>query len=330
MKRPVQNQPDPDRVIPHLAVRALVSLGAGDECLAALDGPHAQGALWALRNMHDPRVVDGLVQKLRTVRSPELRRGILVALVRLYHREADYEGSWWGIRPDSSGPYYDRVEWAASKRIAAVLTAAALDGDAQTLALLKAELARHKVSLAGLPSIAESAKPEPERPIVLAKADPNNADQIGNLAYETAAARALAAQGDAVRGEALFKSQSCQACHTTADGQTPKGPHLVDIGQRYKPAELAESILKPSAKLAQGYESYQFRTSEGAVLTGFVVSESAAAVLVREANGVPRELQRDEIDERVQQNVSAMPEGLVANLTPAQLADLLAYLASLK
>jgi putative heme-binding domain-containing protein len=53
-------------------------------------------------------------------------------------------------------------------------------------------------------------------------------------------------------------------------------------------------------------------------------------VLVREANGVPRELKRDEIDERVQQNVSAMPEGLVADLTPSQLADLLAYLASLK
>src|SRR5262245_42552197 len=41
-KRPVQNQPDPDRVVPHLAVRALVSLGAIDVCLEALDGPHHQ------------------------------------------------------------------------------------------------------------------------------------------------------------------------------------------------------------------------------------------------------------------------------------------------
>ena len=51
------------------------------------------------------------------------------------------------------------------------------------------------------------------------------------------------------RREALFKAQSCVACHTTADGQTPKGPHLADIGKRYKPDE---SALKPSAKLAQG------------------------------------------------------------------------------
>ena len=43
-----------------------------------------------------------------------------------------------------------------------------------------------------------------------------------------------------------------------------------------------------------------------------------------------RQLKRDEIDERTPQKASAMPEGLVANLTPEQLADLLAYLQSLK
>ena len=37
-----------------------------------------------------------------------------------------------------------------------------------------------------------------------------------------------------------------------------------------------------------------------------------------------------EIASRVMQKQSAMPEGLAANLTPDQLADLLAYLQSLK
>ena len=46
------------------------------------------------------------------------RREILATLVRLYHREADYDGSWWGIRPDSTGPYYDPREWECSVRIA--------------------------------------------------------------------------------------------------------------------------------------------------------------------------------------------------------------------
>ena len=115
----------------------------------------ARGALWALRYMHDSKAVEGLIKKLGTIRSPELRRGILATLIRLYHREADYKGSWWGIRPDNTGPYFDRVEWEMSKRIGAVITAAVLDSDAETVAFLKAELSRHKVSLAGVPNGAE-------------------------------------------------------------------------------------------------------------------------------------------------------------------------------
>src|SRR5262249_44488456 len=157
-----------------------------------------------------------------------------------------------------------------------------------------------------------------------------NPDQIGNMAYEVAAKRVLQARGDTAQGKALFKTQSCNACHTDADGQTPKGPHLVDIGKRYSPAELVESILKPSAKIAQGFETYRFEMVDGRVITGFVVSEKAAAVLIREATGVQRELKRDQIESRQRQDQSAMPEGVVNNLTPEQLADLIAYLRSLQ
>jgi putative membrane-bound dehydrogenase-like protein len=330
-ERPVQNQPDPDRVVPHLAVRALVSLGAADACLEALDGLHGSGALWALRYMHSPKAVEGLIKKLSTVRSTELRWGILSTLVRLYHREADYTGSWWGIRPDSTGPYYDRVEWDMSRRIGAVVTTAALDGDSETLAFLRAELARHKVSIPGLSGEQDMvAKAEKESPIVVPKADPTDPNQIGNMTYEAAAKRALAARGDVTRGKALFKSQSCVACHTDADGQAPKGPHLVDIGKRYKADELVESILKPSAKLAQGFETYQFELRDGRSYTAFVVSEGAAAVLIREPSGVQRELKAADIEARHRLNQSAMPDGLAANMTPEQPTDLIAYLQSLK
>jgi putative membrane-bound dehydrogenase-like protein len=328
--RPVQNQPDPDRVVAHLAVRALVALDATDACLEALDGPHWRGALWAMRYTHSEKAVEGLIKKLAAARAPELRRAILATMIRLYHREADYTGSWWGIRPDSTGPYYDRAEWAMSKRIGAVVTAAALDGDKDTLAFLRAELARHKVSLAGVPADSGVAKAEKENPIVLPKADPKDPDQIANMAQEVAARRALAARGDTKRGEALFKSQSCAACHTTADGQTPKGPHLVDIGKRSKADELVESVLRPSAKLAQGFESYRFVTTDERVFQGFVVGERADATVIRESNGLRRELKTDEVATRVMLKQSAMPEGLAANLTPEQLADLVAYLQSLK
>src|SRR5262249_25040102 len=189
-----------------------------------------EGVLRAMRSMHSEKAVDGLIKKLATARSPELRRDLLATLIRLYHREADYKGSWWGIRPDNSGPYYDRAEWSQSKRIGAVITSAVLDGDAQAAKFLRSELTRHKVSLKGLPSDGKAVTQEEEKPIVIAKADPNTPNQIGNMTYDAALKRTLRAKGDATKGMALFKSQSCVACHTFADGQTPKGPHLVDIG----------------------------------------------------------------------------------------------------
>jgi putative heme-binding domain-containing protein len=279
--------------------------------------------------MHDASAVEGLIKKLAVVRAPELRRGILATLIRLYHREADYTGTWWGIRPDSTGPYYDRLEWGMSKRIGAVVTAAVLDADPDTSAFLKRELVRNRVALAGLPSRAETVPDEKETPIVLPVADQKDPNLIANMPYDAALRRTLAARGDPQKGEARFKAQGCFACHTTADGQTPKGPHLVDIGRRYKADELVESVLKPSAKIAQGYEAYLFTLRDGRVLTGFVVSDSAESLVIRETNGMRRELKRREIEERTQQNTSAMPDGLVANLTPGQLADLLAYLQSL-
>jgi putative membrane-bound dehydrogenase-like protein len=327
---PLQNQPDPDRVVPHLAVRTLVSLQAVEACLAGLDGPYWPGALEALRSMHSLQAVEGLIRRLSTPVSAELRHGILVTLIRLYHREAPYDGSWWGIRPDSTGPYYDRQEWEMSPRIAAVLTTAILDGRPDVAALLTAELARHRVALAGIVGTAAQKADANETPIRPAPVDPGNPNQLGNIAYDDVLRTTVAGKGDPVKGETLFRTQSCAACHTTQDGQTPKGPHLVDIGKRYNSHELIESILKPSAKIAQGYESYAFLTTDGRTFTGFIVSEAADAVVIREANSVRRELKRSEIEQRAQQKTSAMPEGLVANLTREQLADLLSYLQSLK
>ena len=329
-QRPVQNQPDPGRVIPHLAVRTLVSLQAIDTCLEALDGPHSEGALWAMRYLHDQRTVEGLIKRLATARTPELRRGILTTLIRLYNREADYQGSWWGIRPDNSGPYYDRVQWEMSPRIAAVVTTAIKDSDPDSVAFLKAELRRHGVVLAGISNEFLSSIQEKEIIVVVPKADPSNRHQLGNMTIETASTQTLAAQGNAQRGEAVFKAQSCAACHTTADGQTPKGPHLFEIGKRYKRAELLDSILKPSSKLAQGYETYQFVTIDGRTFQGFVVSERSDATVIRESDGRRRAINRSDVEERHIQKVSAMPEGLAANLTPEQLADLIEYLQSLK
>ncbi len=322
---------DPDRVIPHLAVNALVELNAIDACLEALNGPHRAGALAALKRMHDPKTVDGLFNFLSTSRNESLRREIWTTLIRLYHHEGEFtvdSPKWWGTRPDTTGPYYDRQKWSESDRIAAAIKVAIADGDETLRIHLTEQLKKHVVNLDGI-SAAEVATAEPEKAIVLPKADPNDPNAIANLAVDVVVQRAAAAPGDATKGLLLFKQQSCINCHTFANGQQPKGPHLVDIGKRYKRAELLESILQPSKKLAQGFDTWAFAMDDGKIYTGFVALESAETVTLRDATGISHKLHQHKIEDRVKQEISMMPLGIVGNLNPEQLADLIAYLESL-
>src|SRR5207253_3463023 len=57
----------PTRRSSDLAFRALVSFDAVDACLHAVDQTDASlipGAMRAMRNLHDPRAVDGLIERL--------------------------------------------------------------------------------------------------------------------------------------------------------------------------------------------------------------------------------------------------------------------------
>ena len=325
-------QADPDRVIPHLAVQALVDLKAIDLCLGAIGGPEHAGALAALKRMHDTKTVDGLFRRLGTSYDRALRADIWAALIRLYHQEGSFtedSPKWWGTRPDTTGPYYDRQTWSESERIAAALRVAMQEGDESLRAELAAQLKKHVVSPDGL-AVEQVAMQESERAIEVPKVDPTNPDLIANLDYSEVIRRTLAVEtADAARGQQLFRQQSCINCHTYANGQQPRGPHLVDIGKRYKKEELIESIVHPGRKIAQGFDTWAFALDDGQVQTGFVVLESAETVTLRDATGVSRELLQDRIEERVKQEISMMPQGIVGNLTPEQLADLLAWLSTL-
>jgi len=69
-------------ILPHVAVRSLVSLKAADAALDAVGGKNSAGALWILRHLHDEKVVDELIAKFDSASAdaPGLRTGILTAL----------------------------------------------------------------------------------------------------------------------------------------------------------------------------------------------------------------------------------------------------------
>ena len=322
-KQPKQNEPNPAAVIPHLATRALVALKPVDTLLAALDTDHRATALSVLKYIHDDKVVDTLVSRAKAKPDP----ATFATLVRLYHREGDYTQGWWGTRPDTSGPYFDRAKWSGSDRIESGLKAALGQAPSETVDLVKAILNRHKVKIDGLPTGQTVAKANTANgPIRIPQPTGDSKTWIATLGEKVATERAIKARGNARRGEKLFTSQACIVCHTTRDGQTPKGPHLADIGKRYKTRELIQSILNPNAMVAQGFDTYSFTLEDNSVHLGFVTLESADTISIRNAAGVAAELPAKQIKKREKIPASSMPPGLVAGLTPEQLADLLAYL----
>jgi putative heme-binding domain-containing protein len=159
--------------------------------------------------------------------------------------------------------------------------------------------------------------------------DPNRVT-VDSQSYEDVFAAVQTIQGDAKLGSRLFVRQACVACHTVKQGETLKGPYLGGISARYKRHELAESVLKPSAKIAQGFEAQWFQTAQGLIVEGFVVRESGSEVELRTNTGAAAVIAKDDIEDRGKRDVSVMPDGLVNKLTAEEVAAILAYLESLK
>lgn len=149
------------------------------------------------------------------------------------------------------------------------------------------------------------------------------------------AADLLALEGDAGRGRRLYESAAvtCSGCHRTAPGQPADrpavGPDLVGVGKRLTPAEIVESLLEPSRKVDPKYATWYAETKDGLVHTGLLVERSEAGIVIRDAQGRDVQIERNEVEQLVQQTQSLMPEQLLRDLSPGEAADLIAYLREL-
>lgn len=501
---------DTDPVVAHCAVSALVALKASDFCLQSLDHSEDKtlpGIFRVLQSLQDPGVVKGLMDRLDRTRDPKVRRGILISLARLYQREGEWDGKWWGTRPDTRGPYFKPVTWEESSRISEVLHRTLENADGETLRWFLPELIRHRIdwpeitdqvlklaasdrafryravnlladrgnapgtvelfrtvamdsqadesqrqkalrsllrrvdqmparqalidgltaseklppsfetiwnefardgrnmsqlasfvklaamespshrelgfgvlaNLALNPGTPEAMRAEanavlenawknratavpllraiarlnlpaygptirrltasPDAEIATAAKITSRALQldrtgtgpaIEKMKYDDILTQAVKDPGNAVLGASLFSRQKCNSCHTVSSNETPRGPYLGGIRSKYSRAELVESILKPSAKISQGFESQVFTLTSGKSVTGFVVRESGTEVEVRDTNATVTLLKKADIDERSRSPISIMPEKLVDELTVQELASILAYLETLK
>jgi putative heme-binding domain-containing protein len=181
------------------------------------------------------------------------------------------------------------------------------------------------------PAVREAAQATARQLKILGEetADPNKIT-IAKLGFDKAAALMKTETGDAKLGKELFTKQGCIQCHTVAPEEPLKGPLLLGISQRYSRAELVESILKPGAKVSQGFETQWFQMEDGLNYEGFVVRESADEIEMRNVAGAVTVLKKKEVEERGKRETSMMPNGLADALDAKEFASILAYLESLK
>jgi putative heme-binding domain-containing protein len=142
----------------------------------------------------------------------------------------------------------------------------------------------------------------------------------------------LALDGDAGRGRHLFRGPGgqCQGCHRAQGEGSDLGPDLSRIGQKYDRARLLESILEPSKVIEPAYVTHLVETRAGVVHAGLLVRRTGTEVVLRDAQGKVVTIPARDVEAVVPQPKSLMPELLVRDLTAQEVADLLAFLSSLR
>lgn len=135
--------------------------------------------------------------------------------------------------------------------------------------------------------------------------------------------------GTAEAGRPIFEKQ-CASCHRFGEMGQDVGPDLTTIASRFKKKDVLESILWPSKVISDQYQSEMFELSDGTVVTGVIVRETAIAVMVRTATNPekPVSVPKGKIATRAPSTVSLMPEGLLDGLSHAEIASLLAFTLS--
>lgn len=139
---------------------------------------------------------------------------------------------------------------------------------------------------------------------------------------------ALSLAGSAERGRTVFR-QICAACHRAENEGHEIGPNLATLQNR-GPEAILLNVFDPNREVNPQYVSYSVATTDGRTATGLIAAETATTLVLKRGEGVTETLLRSDIEELKSTGLSIMPEGLEKQVDLQSMADLLAYLQTLK
>jgi putative heme-binding domain-containing protein len=126
------------------------------------------------------------------------------------------------------------------------------------------------------------------------------------------------------RGRALFK-QHCAACHQLGADGKKVGPVLDGIGLRGA-ERLFEDILDPSRNVDAAFRTATILNHQGQILTGLLVREEGATLILVDTKGQEFAVRKADIDEQSPSGLSLMPGNWGEVIPLADLNEIVAEL----
>ena len=137
--------------------------------------------------------------------------------------------------------------------------------------------------------------------------------------------------GDAEAGRKVFErtEASCLKCHKVKGQGGDVGPDLAQVAKDRTREFLLESLVKPNAQIAKGYEQAILLLKSDAVETGRVEKDDGRELSLILPDGSRKKVKLDDIKAR-KAGLSAMPEDALKALSKRDVRDLVEYLSTLR
>ena len=134
--------------------------------------------------------------------------------------------------------------------------------------------------------------------------------------------------GDAGEGRKVFhdlEATRCTRCHTLNNSGGNAGPVLNGVGKRLTPDKLLESLITPSAVIAEGFGTTTIERTDGSLIAGVVTKDQDGSITIVDIQGKEHQFPVDQIRTRSANKDSAMPM-MGESLSKRQIRDLIAFL----
>ena len=150
--------------------------------------------------------------------------------------------------------------------------------------------------------------------------------------FEAVAAELKSLSGDIRRGQAIFTSSkaACATCHQIGYVGGHLGPNLTSVGSIRTERDLLEAVLYPSASFVRGYEPMILVTKSGEQFNGVLRKDAPDEVVIATGPEAEERVARGDILDLRPGTVSLMPQGLDAQMSKQDLADVITFLKSMK